>query len=623
MQAIRMSLLAGCTVLLLSGCGSSSYGTSSGGAAGTASAPPVTTGGPKPPADPISAPSQVTGSNDAVVATSQAAGTVSVAVGAARTIGISFNSNDGNPISGFGVSGTLATLPAGWSGPANFVCATVNAGSGCVLYLTYAPVAADSGALTVNYVFVNNATMPNTSGSITIPYVSTVANNVVAAASPAGEINAVAGAGSQAVSVNFTTDDGNAATQLMLATDLSALPAGWSSSASSFSCAIVSTGNGCQLLLNFAPTAAGRGTLTLNYGYVDGSGASQTGALNIRYAAASRGTVIATTSPASEIDAIEKTGGQAVTLTFTTDDGKPASRLYMASGTTLPAGWSGAAKNFTCGSVSTGSGCQLHLTYAPTALGSGTLILGYGYTDSAGMAEMGSVNLAYAATTNDNAVATAAPTGQINAVVGQGAQTVSVTFTTDDGREATALGLTTDLGSLPPGWSSAAPSFACAGFSVGNGCVLTLTYAPPAAASGTLPLNFAYLNNAGESKTVTVNIPYRATTNDNIVGTPSVTPVTTVVGNSTPLTVTFTTDDGNPASGLTLTSDLATLPAGWSSPSGSFACAAVSVGTGCQLTLTYAPTVVDSGTLSLTYDYADDSGTSKSATVSIPYTATP
>ena len=57
--------------------------------------------------------------------------------------------------------------------------------------------------------------------------------------------------------MNFTTDDGNAATQLTLATDLSALPAGWSSSASSFSCAIVSTGNGCQLLLNFAPTAAG------------------------------------------------------------------------------------------------------------------------------------------------------------------------------------------------------------------------------------------------------------------------------------------------------------------------------------------------------------------------------
>jgi hypothetical protein len=351
------------------------------------------------------------------------------------------------------------------------------------------------------------------------------------------------------------------------------------------------------------------------------SGASKTGALNIRYSAATRGTVVATASPASEIDAIEKTGGQAVAVTFTTDDGKPATHLYLTSGAKLPAGWSGAIQTFSCASVSTGSGCQLHLTYAPAELTSGTLVLQYAYTDAAGMPEAGSLNVAYAATTNDNAVATATPTGQVNAVVGQLPQPVSIGFTTDDGRQATALQLTTRFAALPPGWSSTASSFACAGFSAGNGCQLNLMYAPPLAASGTLPLSFTYLNNAGESKAVSVNIAYRATTDDTIVYAPSASPVTVVAGNTAPLTVTFTTSDSNLASGFLM--DLTALPTGWTSPSSSLACATVSVGTTCLLSLTYAPLAVDAGTLSLTYNYDDDSGTPKSGTVSILYSATP
>jgi hypothetical protein len=41
------------------------------------------------------------------------------------------------------------------------------------------------------------------------------------------------------------------------------------------------------------------------------------------------------------------------------------------------------------------------------------------------------------------------------------------------------------------------------------------------------------------------------------------------------------------------------------------------------LGLLYAPTLVDSGTLSLNYSYNDNSGTAKTGSVSIPYTATP
>jgi hypothetical protein len=623
----RLSLLGVCSLLLVSGCGSSSYSSSSGptnptsgGTSGTGS----TGGGPT--GNPIGGVGGPTGSNNLVIATPSVASNISVLVGAQQTVSIAFNSSDGSAISGFGISGSLGTaLPAGWSGPASLTCASINTGSGCVLNLTYAPTAAGSGTVTVNYVYVDNATVPSTGGSLTIAYAATAHNNVVAAASQPGQIDAVIGGGNQPVSVNFTTDDGNAATGLTLTTDLSALPAGWSSTATSLSCAIVSTGSGCQLPLTYAPTAAARGTLTLNYSYTDDSGATRIGALNLPYATSSQNDVVAAASPSGEINAIEKSGGQAVAVTFTTDDGKPATGVYVTSNlTALPPGWSSSSKIFACSGVSTGNGCQLHLTYAPAALTKGTLVLNYAYTDAAGMAKTGSLNVAYAATTNDNVVATASPTGQINAVVGMGTQAVSVTFTTDDGQPATALQLTSSLSSLPPGWSSSATSFSCSGLSSGSGCQLPLMYAPTAAGSGMLSLSYAYKNDAGVAKTGSLNINYRATTNDSIGGTPSQSPLAVITNSSTTVNVTFTTDDGNLATNLAVTAGLGTLPSGWtstSSTSSTFTCSAVSTGTGCQLSLTYAPTAVGSGTVSLTYGYNDNSGTAKTGSVSIPYTA--
>ena len=82
------------------------------------------------------------------------------------------------------------------------------------------------------------------------------------------------------------------------------------------------------------------------------------------------------------------------------------------------------------------------------------------------------MSLAYAATTHDNIVGTAAPTGQINAVIGGAPQSVGVTFTTDDHNLATALAVTIDLAALPSGWSATRSSFACASVSTGNGCQL-------------------------------------------------------------------------------------------------------------------------------------------------------
>ena len=635
-------------LVALSGCDiSSPWGSSSSGTAyGAASVTGNTGGGGTTgsgsgtsPKGGVGGESGTAGTDDTVVATPSVP-SLSVTVGASQTVSISFTSSDGLAITGFGVSGTLGTLPAGWSGPATFTCKLVMAGSGCVLNLTYAPSAPDSGSLVVDYIYVDNANLSKApGGSVTIAYQAIAQNNVVATAMPSGQINALAGRGSQSVSVSFTADTSNAAlddaiTNLMLTTDLTALPAGWSSAATSFSCAIVTTGSGCQLMLSYAPGASSRGTLTLDYAYTDDSGAARTGELDIPYATTTADNVAATASPAGQIIAVAKTGSQAVAVDFTTDDGGTASNLVVTSSlSALPAGWHSSAKSFSCASVSTGNGCRLPLSFAPTALGTGTLSLTYAYDDDAGAQQTGTLNLPYAATTNDNVVATPSPAGQINGVVGQGSQSVVVAFTTDDARLATALDVTSNLALLPAGWSGPS-TFNCTSVSTGSTCQLTLTYAPTAySVPGTLAVNYGYDNNAGQARTGSFNVPYRATTNDTIVGTPSETPVAVIIGSPTtptPVTVTFATDDGYPAIGvpatsnaLTITSGLNPLPAGWSAGSTSFTCLTVSDGTPCQLALTYTPTAVSGGTQTLTlgYSYYNDAGIPSTGTTTISYAA--
>jgi hypothetical protein len=639
MQLVHRSILIGAAALvLLSGCDfSSPWGSSSGGSeygatggsgnSGGGTGTGGTGGGGTGPVGGVGGEGGTQGTDDTVIA-APSTSPVSVAVGASQTVSVTFNSSDGLAITGFGISGSLGTLPAGWSGPRTFTCPLVATGSGCVLNLTYAPTAADSGTVTLTYIYVDNAGLSKVpGGTVTFPYQAIAANNVVATAAPSGQVNAAVGA-MQSVSVTFTTDSGNAtlddaASNLSLTTDLTSLPPGWSSAASSFSCALVTSGNGCQLMLQFAPSASVGGTLTLSYGYTDDTGASRTGEIQIPYSTTAAGTVTGTASPAGQITAAIKGGSQSVAVTFDTDDGKTASKFLVTTALgSLPAGWRSAAGSFQCASVSTGNGCQLMLTYAPTVLGNGTLTLNYAYDDDTGVAQTGTLDLPYEATTNDNVTATPSPTGQINAVVGGGTQPVTVVFTTDDGRLATDLQVTSGLATLPAGWTSSANPFACTTLSSGNGCQLTLTYNPLAAAAGTVTLNYSYKNNANQTKTGTLAIPYRALTNDTLAGTPSPSASLAVVtGTSTPVTVTFATDDGYPASGLTITSGLSALPAGWTSSATTFSCATVSDGTVCQLPLKFAPTAVGSGTLTLGFSYTNDAGYAKTGTVSIMYRA--
>jgi len=371
--------------------------------------------------------------------------------------------------------------------------------------------------------------------------------------------------------------------------------------------------------LTYSPTAVGSGTVTLDYGYTNDAGTSMTGTATVSYAATSNDNVVATTSPAGQIAAI--TGStSAVGITFTTDDGQTATNLTITSGlTTLPAGWTGPT-SLTCASVSTGTGCMLNLTYEPTADDSGSLSVGYSYTDNAGIGKTGTATISYAATSQDNVIATQSPAGQIAAVTGS-TNAVGLTFTTDDGQNATNLSIMAGLSTLPAGWTGPA-SFACASVSTGGGCALNLTYKPTAVGSGTLTFTYSYTNNAGTSKTGTAMVSYAATSHDNVVATPSPSgQIAVVTGGTGGVGITFTTDDGAPATNLSITAGLSPLPSGWTGPA-TFTCATLSTGSGCLLNLTYAPTAFANGTLTLNYAYKNNAGTAKTGSVTVPYTAT-
>ena len=555
-------------------------------------------------------------SNDSIVAVPSTTDTLNVAVGFSTTFTVTFITDDGATATDLSITAGLSALPAGWSGPTSFTCASISTGSGCRLNLSYHPTAAGSGSVKLNFSYKNDAGTGKT-GTTTLSYAATSNDNVVATPFPTGQIAVVTG-GTSTVAITFTTDDGNPATDLSITAGLSTLPAGWSGP-TSFTCASVSTGSGCVLNLTYAPSTIAGGTLTVSYAYNSNSGAAKTGSVHIPFIATTQNHVIATATPAGQIVAAIG-GSQTVKVDFTTDDSNPATNLAVTPVdlTSLPAGWTG-PRTFACASVRTGNGCELRLTYAPTQTGSGTVALNFGYTNNSGVALTGSLNIAYAAAVDNTVIGTPSPSGTVNAVVGQGSQSVTVTFNTNDGKPASNVAITGGLSPLPSGWSGP-DTFSCASVNTGNGCQLTLIYSPLAPASGTLQLNYGYNANSGSAKTGSVSIPYTATTNNNLVVTQSPSGSISAVVNSgsVPVTLTFTTDDGNPATAITITSGLATLPSGWSGPA-TFSCASASTGSGCQLMLSYAPTFNGGGIVALGYSYKDDAGTAKSGTANIAY----
>ena len=457
-------------------------------------------------------------------------------------------------------------------------------------------------------------------GSVAPPPPPSAGNNVVASWSLNGTVQVITG-GSQSVSVSFSTDDGKAVTNLQV--PQAALPAGWSAANVPLSCAQVAIGNGCVLVLNYAPTVTATGMLSIAYSYTDSVSKARTGSATINFGATAHNNVNLTVVPVGQVTT--KVGAsQTVTVLFATDDGSASTNLQVTSGlTNLPAGWTTPASTFSCATVSSGNGCLLALVYAPGAAGSGTVNLGFSYTDNAAVAQTGSITLQYASSNDNNVVATTSPLGQVTALINSPSTAVGITFTTDDGQSATNLQVSSGLGAaLPAGWTGP-NSYSCAAVSTGSGCHFNLSYSPTGVGSGALPLSYHYVTAGGATKTGTIVIPYAATSDNNVKATADPTgQINALTGSSgLDVRVTFTTDDQNQASNLIIVSGLAALPAGWTGPS-TFACAGFATGNGCQLTLRFAPPAVESGSVNLNYTYTSNSGAVKAGSVSLPYQST-
>jgi hypothetical protein len=305
------------------------------------------------------------------------------------------------------------------------------------------------------------------------------------------------------------TDDGRLATDLQVTSGLATLPAGWTSSANPFACTTLSSGNGCQLTLNFSPLAAATGTVTLNYSYKNNANQTKTGTLAIPYRALTNDTIAGTPSPSASLAVVTGTSTP-VTVTFATDDGNPATNLAITSGlSALPAGWTSSSTTFSCATVNNGTVCQLPLTYAPATVGSsGTLTLGFSYTNDALNPMTGTVSIMYRANSDDTVGATVSPSPAVASVSAGVPVGVTVTFVTSDGAPAGPLSLT---GSLPTGWTNPGSS-SCTTVSNGTVCQIDLSYLPTmATGNGSFPLNYTYTNNAGTSgETGTAAVSYTA-----------------------------------------------------------------------------------------------------------------
>lgn len=214
--------------------------------------------------------------------------------------------------------------------------------------------------------------------------------------------------------------------------------------------------------------------------------------------------VVATANPAGEIS-VAAGECQTIRVTFNTTDGNPASELTVEGLDALPEGWSSEASEFGCSELATGTICQLTLSYEPEGADSGALSLEFDYRDNKGTAKTGTVSIPYSATSDNNVVAATAPSGEFAVPLDQNGS-ITVTFATDDGASASELAITTDLATLPAGWSSTASSLECD--TVDSTCQLSLTYAPTSSASGTLSLDFSYKNDSGTEKTGSIDIPY-------------------------------------------------------------------------------------------------------------------
>lgn len=192
-------------------------------------------------------------------------------------------------------------------------------------------------------------------------------------------------------------------------------------------------------------------------------------------------------------------------------------------------------------------------------------------------------------------------------------QYIRVVYQTNTG-EATKL--TVGLTNLPRYWSSPSPTgnqttFSCSHVTSDNGCVLNLVYAPLTAQTNeSFNLPFEYINNAGANTSGNLHLVYNAESVNHVVY--SVNPVGLInpaIGSTKNINIYFNTDESN-TSATNLKLNNITLPNDWYINNNlPFNCSSISSsGTSCALSLTYKPTLPESGTVNLSYSYINAKG---------------
>lgn len=236
---------------------------------------------------------------------------INTSVGGSREVTLAISSKQNLSNFHFDNLDELAAANPDWQLVGEFKCAQLNPTNSCSLTLNHAPTQLKhKGTLALNYSYSQQesafkttmqanilATTTQQSGSTSVNYTASSANNVNATVAPSAVIKQLVGL-TQAVSISFAPDNNQSASNLQVGSGLAQLSVsnpGWSGP-SSFNCANFKTT--CTLNLVYQPSSATQaGILNLSYSYVNSAGVATNATLAINYQALVWGSNYSTATP--------------------------------------------------------------------------------------------------------------------------------------------------------------------------------------------------------------------------------------------------------------------------------------------------------------------------------------
>jgi trimeric autotransporter adhesin len=388
-------------------------------------------------------------------------------------------------------SAALSLSAANYSSP-DFVTAggtctfpgSIAAGSSCVVSVAFNPGAGAPGA--------RSGTLSIAHGATGSPAAVSLSGTAASAATPAASLTASLAFGSVTVGTTSAmqtatlSNTGNAAlTVASIATGSGefGIVGGTCSAGTS-----VAAGSSCTINVAFTPSTTGARSATLALGHdaaggsssaaLSGTGVAQSPAANVSPASLSFAQTVGSTSAAQTIT-IANTGTAALTLGSFALSGPQAAEFQIAGGGTCAAG----------GNVAPSSSCTLHVTFAPTAVGTRSAALSIAHNASGSPA---SVALGGTGTSSPQ------PAIALNAAsLTFGAQAIGTTSSaqnvtvTNSGAAALTLGSMTFAGAASADFARGGTCVPAATLAAGATCSVALTFTPGATGARSATLTIA------------------------------------------------------------------------------------------------------------------------------------